>query len=206
MKRSRRAAARPPSLCHHRYHIVSMQVGTQPAMEAMPLVMEPESRFYADGPVVVLDFQSLYPSQIIAYNLCFRWRPTSHHCSCCAPAIAFHSHRRCRSTHNGDDTMSALWSRHDRCLSRAGDITHEKESVCPAAPASGGRRTPPPTQRIRTARRALGRCPWRCLTARSPAAWRPTSEHFRSHNNMVFIRLYIVICNIFQVSQKSNDK
>lgn len=39
-------------------------------MEAIPLVMEPESRFYA-GPVVVLDFQSLYPSQIIAYNLCF---------------------------------------------------------------------------------------------------------------------------------------
>ena len=39
-------------------------------MEAIPLVMEPESRMYAD-PVVVLDFQSLYPSQIIAYNLCF---------------------------------------------------------------------------------------------------------------------------------------
>ena len=32
-------------------------------MEAMPLVMEPESRMYAD-PVVVLDFQSLYPSQV----------------------------------------------------------------------------------------------------------------------------------------------
>ncbi|XVF02294.1 hypothetical protein REPUB_Repub04eG0163400 [Reevesia pubescens] len=32
--------------------------------------MEPESGFYAD-PVVVLDFQSLYPSMIIAYNLCF---------------------------------------------------------------------------------------------------------------------------------------
>ena len=39
-------------------------------MEAIPLVMEPESRMYCD-PVVVLDFQSLYPSQIIAYNLCF---------------------------------------------------------------------------------------------------------------------------------------
>lgn len=39
-------------------------------MEAIPLVMEPESRMYVD-PVVVLDFQSLYPSQIIAYNLCF---------------------------------------------------------------------------------------------------------------------------------------
>uniref|UniRef100_A0A2N9ISQ6 DNA polymerase n=1 Tax=Fagus sylvatica TaxID=28930 RepID=A0A2N9ISQ6_FAGSY len=42
----------------------------QPAMECLPLVMEPESGFYAD-PVVVLDFQSLYPSMIIAYNLCF---------------------------------------------------------------------------------------------------------------------------------------
>lgn len=47
-----------------------IQVALQPAMECLPLVMEPESGFYAD-PVVVLDFQSLYPSMIIAYNLCF---------------------------------------------------------------------------------------------------------------------------------------
>lgn len=47
-----------------------MQVALQPAMECLPLVMEPESNFY-DDPVVVLDFQSLYPSMIIAYNLCF---------------------------------------------------------------------------------------------------------------------------------------
>ncbi|ONI04488.1 hypothetical protein PRUPE_6G324000 [Prunus persica] len=46
------------------------QVASQPAMECLPLVMEPESGFYAD-PVVVLDFQSLYPSMIIAYNLCY---------------------------------------------------------------------------------------------------------------------------------------
>lgn len=39
-------------------------------MECLPLVMEPESGFYPD-PVVVLDFQSLYPSMIIAYNLCY---------------------------------------------------------------------------------------------------------------------------------------
>ncbi|KAH6762547.1 recovery protein 3 [Perilla frutescens var. hirtella] len=48
----------------------AQQVANQPAMECLPLVMEPESNFYAD-PVVVLDFQSLYPSMVIAYNLCF---------------------------------------------------------------------------------------------------------------------------------------
>ncbi|XP_047315790.1 DNA polymerase zeta catalytic subunit isoform X1 [Impatiens glandulifera] len=48
----------------------SQQVASQSAMECLPLVMEPESGFYID-PVVVLDFQSLYPSMIIAYNLCF---------------------------------------------------------------------------------------------------------------------------------------
>ena len=39
-------------------------------MEVIPLVMEPFSGFYED-PVIVLDFQSLYPSMMIAYNLCF---------------------------------------------------------------------------------------------------------------------------------------
>ncbi len=39
------------------------QVGGQPALEVIPLVMEPESRLYC-SPVVVLDFQSLYPSQV----------------------------------------------------------------------------------------------------------------------------------------------
>ncbi|CAA6669075.1 unnamed protein product [Spirodela intermedia] len=46
------------------------QVASQPAMECLPLVMEPESGFYTD-PVIVLDFQSLYPSMVIAYNLCY---------------------------------------------------------------------------------------------------------------------------------------
>ncbi|CAG0884565.1 unnamed protein product [Cyprideis torosa] len=40
------------------------------APECLPLIMEPESRYYTD-PVLVLDFQSLYPSVIIAYNYCF---------------------------------------------------------------------------------------------------------------------------------------
>ncbi|XP_052868750.1 DNA polymerase zeta catalytic subunit [Anopheles cruzii] len=40
------------------------------APEYLPLILEPQSRFYAD-PMIVLDFQSLYPSVIIAYNYCF---------------------------------------------------------------------------------------------------------------------------------------
>ncbi|XP_034102434.1 DNA polymerase zeta catalytic subunit [Drosophila albomicans] len=40
------------------------------APEYLALIMEPESRFYAD-PLIVLDFQSLYPSMIIGYNYCF---------------------------------------------------------------------------------------------------------------------------------------
>uniref|UniRef100_A0A182VW29 DNA polymerase zeta catalytic subunit n=1 Tax=Anopheles minimus TaxID=112268 RepID=A0A182VW29_9DIPT len=40
------------------------------APEYLPLILEPSSRFYAD-PIIVLDFQSLYPSIIIAYNYCF---------------------------------------------------------------------------------------------------------------------------------------
>jgi hypothetical protein len=45
-------------------------VAGQAAMAVIPLVMEPQSNFYVD-PIAVLDFQSLYPSLIIAYNLCF---------------------------------------------------------------------------------------------------------------------------------------
>lgn len=40
------------------------------APEYIPLLLEPESKLYND-PVIVLDFQSLYPSIIIAYNYCF---------------------------------------------------------------------------------------------------------------------------------------
>ena len=46
------------------------QVGGQNALECLPLVMEPQSAFYT-SPVVVLDFQSLYPSVMIAYNYCY---------------------------------------------------------------------------------------------------------------------------------------
>ncbi|OCK80764.1 DNA polymeras-like protein zeta catalytic subunit [Lepidopterella palustris CBS 459.81] len=46
------------------------QVGQQNALECLPLVMEPQSGFY-NGPLLVLDFQSLYPSVMIAYNYCY---------------------------------------------------------------------------------------------------------------------------------------
>ena len=46
------------------------QVGGQNALECLPLVMEPQSNFYS-SPVLVLDFQSLYPSVMIAYNYCY---------------------------------------------------------------------------------------------------------------------------------------
>ncbi|KAH7402595.1 hypothetical protein BKA66DRAFT_404838 [Pyrenochaeta sp. MPI-SDFR-AT-0127] len=57
------------------------QVGQQNALECLPLVMEPQSAFYP-SPLLVLDFQSLYPSVMIAYNYCYstclgrivRWR------------------------------------------------------------------------------------------------------------------------------------
>ncbi|KAI5284072.1 DNA polymerase zeta, partial [Ascosphaera aggregata] len=46
------------------------QVGQENALECQPLIMEPQSAFYA-SPVVVLDFQSLYPSVVIAHNYCY---------------------------------------------------------------------------------------------------------------------------------------
>lgn len=46
------------------------QVGGQNALECLPLVMEPQSNFYT-SPMLVLDFQSLYPSVMIAYNYCY---------------------------------------------------------------------------------------------------------------------------------------
>ncbi|XP_061750084.1 DNA polymerase zeta catalytic subunit isoform X3 [Nerophis ophidion] len=46
------------------------QRAQQRAPQCLPLIMEPESRFYSNS-VVVLDFQSLYPSIVIAYNYCY---------------------------------------------------------------------------------------------------------------------------------------
>ncbi|KAL9544595.1 hypothetical protein MBANPS3_007546 [Mucor bainieri] len=46
------------------------QVASQRSLEILPLIMEPISQFYS-SPMVVLDFQSLYPSIMIAYNYCY---------------------------------------------------------------------------------------------------------------------------------------
>ncbi|KAK7205599.1 DNA polymerase zeta, catalytic subunit [Myxozyma melibiosi] len=46
------------------------QVGRQNALVALPIVMEPDSNFFT-SPVVILDFQSLYPSIITAFNYCY---------------------------------------------------------------------------------------------------------------------------------------
>lgn len=46
------------------------QVNAQTKLQCVPLVMEPPKKLWTD-PVIVLDFQSLYPSIMIAYNLCY---------------------------------------------------------------------------------------------------------------------------------------
>ena len=46
------------------------QVATQNKIQCIPLVMEPPKKLWTD-PIIVLDFQSLYPSIMIAYNLCY---------------------------------------------------------------------------------------------------------------------------------------
>ncbi|KAG5478747.1 hypothetical protein LSCM1_06151 [Leishmania martiniquensis] len=61
------------------------QVHRQPRIECVPLVMQPKSNLYRHDPVVVLDFRSLYPSIITAYNLCY---------STCLGVVQPHSHGR----------------------------------------------------------------------------------------------------------------
>ena len=60
-------------LKRHEYITVSPSVRQRSKMSApsvIPLVMEPR-RIYFTDPVVVLDFQALYPSIVIAYNYCY---------------------------------------------------------------------------------------------------------------------------------------
>lgn len=55
----------------------------QEALEVQALTLEPESGHYKE-PVVVCDFTALYPSLVIAYNLCY---------STCAGKLEYHSTR-----------------------------------------------------------------------------------------------------------------
>ena len=57
-----------------------MQRARARAPVVIPLNLEPESKFYTD-PVIVLDFQSLYPSIMIAYNYCYS--TCLGRCCCC---------------------------------------------------------------------------------------------------------------------------
>lgn len=61
-------------LCKQENYILNspskFQVHLMKPLQQIPLIMEPESNFYK-SPLVVLDFQSLYPSIVIAYNYCY---------------------------------------------------------------------------------------------------------------------------------------
>lgn len=50
--------------------VSKQQVHEMRPLECIPLVMEPDSNFYK-SPLIVLDFRSLYPSVMIAYNYCY---------------------------------------------------------------------------------------------------------------------------------------
>jgi len=68
------------------------QVSNQFAPECIPLVMEPRSNFYTD-PLLVLDFQSLYPSIIIAYNY---WFASTFLCPFCSlTKLSLYSYSTC---------------------------------------------------------------------------------------------------------------
>jgi DNA polymerase zeta len=62
----------------------SEDANKQEALEVQALTLEPQSGHYTD-PVVVCDFTALYPSLVIAYNLCY---------STCAGKLEYHSTRR----------------------------------------------------------------------------------------------------------------
>ncbi|CTQ86602.1 DNA polymerase [Caenorhabditis elegans] len=50
--------------------ITHLQRNMMGSPEQLQLILEPQSKVYFD-PVIVLDFQSLYPSMVIAYNYCY---------------------------------------------------------------------------------------------------------------------------------------
>lgn len=69
-RRKRLSVKRHPCTEASRVGDASSQVTAQAANICVPLILEPRSGFYFD-PVLVLDFLSLYPSIVIANNICY---------------------------------------------------------------------------------------------------------------------------------------
>lgn len=88
-------------------------------MECLPLVMEPESGYYID-PVIVLDFQSLYPSMIIGYNLCY--------CTCLGKAMPSTINKLGVSSYSPD--MQILADLKDDILLTPNGVMYVPQKVC----------------------------------------------------------------------------
>lgn len=56
--------------CRSVGYAIPTSVGKAPKYEGAT-VIEPKKKFYKDEPITTLDFSSLYPSIMIAYNLCY---------------------------------------------------------------------------------------------------------------------------------------
>ena len=99
----------------------------QPALEEIALTLEPKSRVYIH-PTAVFDFRSLYPSVVIAYNLCFSTyvgRVQSLTCPM-SPQLGIYS----EFTHEAKDRVKLLYTRNQLYISPTGSI-FVKDSVRP---------------------------------------------------------------------------
>lgn len=100
-----------------------MQRNKMKAPEALPLVMEPETNIYYD-PVAVLDFQSLYPSVVIAYNYCYS--------TCLGQVMDLETKERhqfgCSQLHVEEDEMKRLLASNSVHVSPCG-VAFVKKSV-----------------------------------------------------------------------------
>ena len=95
------------------------QVARQKAPECLPLVMEPESRYYS-SPVLVLDFRSLYPSIMIAYNYCY---------STCLGRLSSLLHSQGASSHPGHTTTYQQAPHANNSARAPADTNRDEESI-----------------------------------------------------------------------------
>jgi len=102
--------------------------GNQEALECQAMTLEPQSGFHFD-PIVVCDFTALYPSLIIAYNLCY---------SSCAGKLDYHSTRkemrregqttgRLGPFHYDERRTATVLKHHMKSLSSANNINADKK-------------------------------------------------------------------------------